>query len=80
MKVASKINLITAKTGFYILKRIFFQIYRIVYFIYCSNLGAKDVMRNMWNCAQLIFVAQKMRKFATTRISVVFSQKLIINF
>ena len=24
-------------------------------------------MRKMWNCAQLIFVARKMRKFAPTR-------------
>ena len=41
--------------------------------IYCANLGANDVMqkmRKMRNCAPLIFVAQKMRKFAPTRKSV----------
>ena len=30
-------------------------------------MGANDVMRKMRNWAQLIFVAQKMRKFAPTR-------------
>ena len=55
---------------FYILKRNFFQIYRIIYTIYCANFGANDVMRKMrkmWNWAQLTFVARKMRKLAPTR-------------
>ena len=50
-------------------KKDIFQILRIIYLIYCANLGANDVMRmrKMRNCAQLIFAARKMRKFAPTR-------------
>ena len=32
-----------------------------------ASLGAKDLMRKMRNCTQLIFAARKMRKFAPTR-------------